>query len=160
MTQLDNYSFDKTECNTCEFNTLPAEACFSSCSDCGGCQKTSCLQAKNEAYMVKRSVDLITNDPRVHLMKTTTSNKAVVDQLTEMGHDISDLEKSVYNYDNGPRMPQKPDAEESGDADDYQCALEEYEKDLERFKERCTELEYSVTEAKGSQICRYRRYGC
>lgn len=148
MTQLDNYSFDKTECNTCEFNTLQQKVLFSFCSDCGGCQKTSCLQAKNEAYMVKRSVDLITNDPRVHLMKTTTSNKAVVDQLTEMGHDISDLEKSVYNYDNGPRMPQKPDAEESGDADDYQCALEEYEKDLERFKERCTELEYSVTEGK------------
>ena len=60
MTQLDNYSFDKTECNTCEFNTLQQKVLFSFCSDCGGCQKTSCLQAKNEAYMVKRSVDLIT----------------------------------------------------------------------------------------------------
>lgn len=148
MTQLDNYDFDKTECSTCGYNTLQQKVLFSFCSDCGGCQNPSCLQAKNVAYMTDRCVELITNDPRLHLKKTSSSNKTVVERLTEMGHDIGELEKSYYNYDMGPQMPSKPKAGECGDADDYQCALEDYEKMLVRFKERCTELEYNVSEGK------------
>ena len=147
MTKLDNYCFDKTECGTCQHNTLN-QVLFQMCGDCAGCQNPTCLRAKNEAYLVDKCLDILTKDPRLHLACNDQSNANVVARLTDLGHEVLTLDMPLWRYDSEPRMPESPQAENFEDPDEFEFAKEDYETAMNRFKEKCVELEYAVSEGR------------
>ena len=147
LTSLDNYHFDKTACMTCGHNTLN-QVLFSVCGDCASCQKPSCLQKKNEAYLIERCVDLVTKDPRLHLATKNDSNANVVKRLTEQGHEVEEVDRPFWHFNRGPEMPTPPQAEEFTDADDLAIAQEEHEAAMQKFKEACIHIEYEVSEGR------------
>lgn len=147
MTKLDNYGFDKTECGTCQHNTLN-QVLFQMCGDCAGCQNPTCLRAKNEAYLVDKCLDVLAKDPRLHLACNDQSNANVVARLTELGHEVLTLDMPLWRYDSEPQMPEVPQAEDFEDPDEFEFAKEDYEEELNRFKEKCVELEYAVSEGR------------
>ena len=150
MTKLDNYHFDKTQCNTCGHNTFN-QVLFTDCGDCAGCQNHACLQAKNEAYLIARSLELQTKDPRLHIAVTEHTSPNVIARLTEMGHDIVQIE-DMYYLDAEPEMPEMPKAEDFEDPDDFQFELDSYNEEMEEFKQECQTLEFSVSEGKHNKF--------
>lgn len=147
LTSLDNYLFDKTDCMACGHNTLN-QVLFSLCGDCASCQRPSCLQKKNEAYLIERCVDLVTKDPRLHLATNKDSNANVVKRLTEQGHEVEELDRPFWHFNRGPKMPEPPKAEEFTDTDDLAIAQEEHEAAMQKFKEACTHIENEVSEGR------------
>lgn len=147
LTSLDNYHFDKTDCMACGHNTLN-QVLFSLCGDCASCQRPSCLQKKNEAYLIEQCVDLVTKDPRLHLATNNDSNANVVKRLTEQGHEVEELDRPFWHFNRGPKMPESPKAEEFTDADDLAIAQEEHEAAMQKFKEACTQIENEVSEGR------------
>ena len=148
MTKLDSYSFDKTECATCGHNTFN-QVLFTDCGDCAGCQNHACMQDKNRKYLVDRCIELSAQDPRLHLaVFPEFGDTAVIDQLTDKGHEVETLDGPYYLYKPGPSMPDAPIAEDYDDPDDYQMDKEEYDEEMESFKEECTGLEFDISEGR------------
>ena len=145
MTRLDNYRFDKTECNSCGHNTLN-QVLFADCGDCGACRNMACLLKKNEDYLVDQAAKLLTNDARLHLAVTRDGDRAIAQRLEAMGHEVVTLEKSLWNYIDEPEMPEAPDPQDYDDEDALQAARDDYEEEVKAFEEECSEIESGVSE--------------
>lgn len=144
MTKLDSYRFDKTECASCGHNTLN-QVLFSDCGDCGACRNMACLQQKNVNYLVDKAVSLL-KDARLHLAVTGNSDRAIVQRLEAMGHEVVTLERGLWGYIDEPEMPKVPVPEDYESEDDLRGAQDDYEEELKEFKETCSELDCGVSE--------------
>lgn len=145
MAKLDNYRFDKRECNSCGHNTLN-QVLFADCGDCGACRNMACLLKKNEDYLVDQAAKLLTNDARLHLAVARDGDRAIVQRLEAMGHEVLTLEKSLWNYIDEPEMPEAPDPKAYDDEDALQAARDDYEEEMRAFKEKCSQIESGVSE--------------
>lgn len=145
MTKLDNYIFDKTECTSCAHNTMN-QVLFTMCGDCAGCQRPSCLQKKNTAYLVQQCIDLVTNDPHIHIATDTNSDVKAVAQLTELGHEVLPLERGYWNYIAEKTTPEVPVKEDFPDEDEWRYSMEKYETKLASFEKEAQDITRQVAE--------------
>ena len=63
-TDLGQYKFDKTECNTCVHNAANYNL-FAEHNGCGHCTNRKCLEAKNAAHVAKETEKLLKSDPKL-----------------------------------------------------------------------------------------------
>lgn len=106
--KLENYSFDKSDCETCQHNTLN-QTLFRDCAeDCGACQNKECLEAKNAAYVLARCIELAQADPYLQLAINDHSNLKVVEALSEKGYELTELDIPEWKMEQEPQMPERP----------------------------------------------------
>ena len=149
MTKLETYRFDKTECRTCAHNTANQVLFRDECSDgCAGCQNRECMMRKNNEFLVQKAVKLLTDDPRTTLASTDETPSEVLDALEEEGYHVEELEYHINYYDEAPKMPEAPKAENYISEEDFAEAQERHEIRMTRFTEATRQLEFDVSEGR------------
>lgn len=145
-TRLENCSFDKTECESCQFNTATFSLFVG--EDCTGkCLKKECLRKKQVAYIVESSIKLQQEKPELQMCYDSiwaTSHEAI-EQLIEKGFDIQTVNLLDSYLDAEPEMPNKDDFETEEEYEDAQSGYEEeladYQSELLERDERLSKGE-------------------
>lgn len=144
MTKLDNYHFDKTECDTCNHNTLN-QVLFKDCGgECAGCQNATCLKEKNTAYLTEKCIALLSEDPHIHIAVTSNSNKDAASRLVEAGYLPVELDKPLWRYDQSPEKPEPVDPDDYDDDDDLAFAMENYQEELAEYEQSVSKLKTDI----------------
>lgn len=135
-TDLSRYSFDKTLCLSCPYNTnnmmLFCEG------GCGNCANQGCLAEMNASYLTEKAVQLMEQYPAVSLCHQEYNyNEAAVERLTAMGYEVECLKTYATAY---PEQPEAPEKEEYDTTEEYEEATKEYEQDLNDYKAECEEI--------------------
>lgn len=124
-TQLDQYGFDKTECQGCPFNSTNYQL-FSEGGEGGKCAKKSCLVQKNTDYQYDLALQYLSEKPDLLIHINYNSNLEVVERLKEAGYEPTELNNTrLY-----PTAPQNPDGEEFDSEEEKQEAKESYQQEL------------------------------
>lgn len=147
MTKLDSYNFDKGDCAACGHNTFN-QVLFTECGDCPGCSNMECLMKKNTDYLVNRCIELSGKDPRLHIAIDSDGDAKAAEILEGKGYEVTTFDAPYWRYTREPDMPQAPDPADYDDQDDLQFAMDDYNGELEEFKEATTELEFNVSEGR------------
>lgn len=152
--KLERYSFDKSDCEMCQHNTLN-QTLFRDCAgDCGACQNKECLEAKNAVYLFDRCIELTQADPYLQLAINDSSNLKTVEALSEQGYELTELDIPTWKMDREPRIPKRHilDREDYEDDDDFINAQEEYaqnyEQKLQEYNETVECLKCGVAEGR------------
>ena len=149
MTKLESYTFDKTECLSCQHNTANQVLFRDECSGgCAGCQNRECMIRKNEEFLVQKALKLLKDDPRTTLATTGDTPVAVLEALGKEGYHVEELEYHISYYDEAPQMPDTPQAENYVSETDFAEAQERYEARMARFAEQTQQLEFDVSEGR------------
>lgn len=136
-TKLENYSFDKTECGSCQFNTATFSL-FSS-EDCTGkCLKKECLRKKQVAYIVENCIKLQQENPELQMCYDSirVTCQEAIEQLTEKGFEIQTVNLLNSYLDTEPEMPNRDDFETE---EEYEDAQSEYEEELADYQSELSE---------------------
>lgn len=133
---VDTYKFDKTECNTCSYNTKQS-VLF--CEGGGNCTNRNCLAAKNTAYLVEEAEQLMKDYPLLPCFVDNTSDVHAKELLQMKG----------YEFINGslrfePDMPQKPDMENCDSDEEYNEETEQFDAEMETYEKDLAEFNKSV----------------
>lgn len=136
-TKLESYSFDKTECGNCQFNT----ATFSlfAGEDCTGkCLKKECLRKKQVAYIVENSIKLQQENPELQMCYDSTwvTCQEAIEQLIEKGFEIQTVNLLNSYLDAEPEMPNRDDFETE---EEYEDAQSEYKEELADYQSELAE---------------------
>ena len=134
---LSNYSFDKTECENCPFNSS-AFSLFAQEGEGGKCLKRSCVTEKNDNYIYSTALALQEENPNLSLCRDThwNTNPTVVARLIEDGHEVLLVNLSNnYSLDE-PVKPNNDDYESEGE---YEDALNDYEEEIREYDEAIAE---------------------
>lgn len=136
-TQLESYSFDKKECESCQFNT----ATFSlfAGEDCTGkCLKKECLRKKQVAYIVESSIKLQQEKPELQMCYDSiwATSQEAIEQLTEKGFEILTVNLLDSYLDAEPEIPNRDDFETE---DEYEDAQSGYEEELADYQSELSE---------------------
>ena len=152
--KLERYSFDKSDCETCQYNTLN-QTLFRDCAeDCGACQNKECLEAKNAAYVLDRCIESAQADPYLQLAINSESNPKVVEALSVKGYELTELDIPEWKMEQEPQMPERPvlDREDYEDDDDFVNEQEwynqNYEQELQEYNETVEYLKCRVAEGR------------
>ena len=136
-TELCRYSFDKSACASCPHNTcnllLFVEEGYE-----GKCAKSSCLKEKQNAYLTEKAISMLAEHPEANLCQYQyDTNESVASRLAEMGYDI----EGVSEYPNRfPTEPHAPQREEEETDEEYSEAVQEYESDMQAYRDKCAGL--------------------
>lgn len=148
MTKLETYRFDKTECSVCKHNTanqvLFVEACE---GGCGGCQNRECMIRKNEEFLAEKAIHLLKNDPRTVLAVNRSTPPAVLEMLEKEGYTLVEAANENW-YDEGPQIPEQPQAEDFESEEEFEEALMSYEDEMAVFDEETSTLEFKISEGR------------
>lgn len=136
-TKLESYSFDKTECGSCQFNT----ATFSlfTGEDCTGkCLKRECLRKKQIAYVVENAIKLQQDNPELQMCcdSVWATNQEAIEQLTKQGFEIQTVSLLNSYLDAAPKIPIRDDFETE---EEYEDALNEYEEEYADYQSELIE---------------------
>lgn len=136
-TELCRYSFDKSACASCPHNTcnllLFVEEGYE-----GKCAKSSCLKEKHTAYLTEKAVSMLAEHPEANLCQYQyDTNEAVAVRLTEMGYDIENVSDRPNRF---PTEPEAPQREEDDTDEEYAEMVQEYESDMQEYKDKCAGL--------------------
>lgn len=136
-TKLESYSFDKTECGSCQFNT----ATFSlfTGEDCTGkCLKRECLRKKQIAYVVENAIKLQQDNPELQMCcdSVWATNQEAIEQLTKQGFEIQTVSLLNSYLDAEPKIPIRDDFETE---EEYEDALNEYEEEYADYQSELIE---------------------
>lgn len=140
--KLDTYSFDKTDCKSCHFNTANFSL-FTEGAACGGtCTKKDCLTEKNNAYVISQALNYQQENPTFSfgVKKGNNGNIAALQVLQESGNEIAEV--YFVNADND--NPIAPEREDFEDEAEYEEARIEYEEEVNDFAKEKAELEKQV----------------
>lgn len=132
-TELERYSFDKTLCLSCPYNTnnmmLFCEG------GCGNCANRTCLAEMNASYLTEKAVQFVEQYPTVSLCHQEYNyNETVVERLTAMGYEVAELKCYATAY---PETPVAPEKEDYDTAEEYEEAYKEHEQDFSDYMEQC-----------------------
>ena len=135
-TDLNEYFFDKSKCYDCGYNTEKHNL-FAEGNGCGKCLQTSCLKAKNTAYIVERAKEFVEKNPELPLSVTNLNVcKDAVDMLTEQEYVITEL-----NYCREcPVPPTAPEQESYETEEEYNEAMGEYAESVIDYQSESAEL--------------------
>lgn len=140
--KLETYSFDKTDCESCHFNTANFSLFAEGAACDGTCTKKDCLTEKNNAYVVSRALDYQQENPTFSfgVRKGNNSNIAALQVLQESGNEIAEV--YFVNADND--SPIAPEREDFEDEAEYEEARSEYEEEVDDFAKEKAELEKQI----------------
>jgi len=127
--KLSRYNFDKTDCQSCPFNSSIYQL-FGNPESSGECSMKSCLQQKNTNYLVEAALECLAQNPLIQFCKSYNTNKEVVDVLVEMGHEI----RSVDYPKTYLEMPTAPEHDEVATKKERTEANAEYKRKLKTYK--------------------------
>lgn len=144
-TKLDNFCFDKSECMNCIHNSNNLTL-FAENQSCGSCTNPSCLQAKNNSYMIDKAIKMVENNSLISFYSSRWSrNQEVIQELTEKGYEIAE-DVHFISSPNEPEIPQEDDYEDNEDyteaINDYQEELSAYQIEKEAFEKEINNNEY------------------
>lgn len=156
--KLTRYSFDKSDCETCQHNTLN-QTLFRDCAgDCGACRNKECLEAKNVAYVLDRCVESVQADPYLQLAINDCSNLGVVKALSEKGYELTELDIPTWKMEREPQMPERlvldrADYEDDDDfANEQEWYNQNYEQELQEYNETVEHLKCGVPKAESGNM--------
>ena len=126
---LSGYKFDKTECMTCQNNTLVqmGELFTGDSAGCGKCTNRSCLIRKNGDYMTEQARIVADRIPKVAVIGNANDSLSIQQQNM---HDEGIEFKAVntYNLSQYPQKPVEPKAESFKKTEEFESAKEKYGK--------------------------------
>lgn len=151
-TDLERYSFDKTLCLSCPHNTNNMTLFCE--GGCGNCANRGCLAEMNAAYLTEKAVQFVEQYPTVSLCHQENNyNETVVERLTEMGYEVTELKYYATAY---PETPEAPEKEDYDTPEEYEEAHKEYEQDFSDYMEQCKTIH---EQAEAGEITLYIRIG-
>lgn len=142
---LEDYFFDKTECQSCPLNTIN----FSLFTDDikARCTKSLCLYSKNEEFVHHKAITMQKEFPELALCKDTcwATNDNVVNQLLEEGYDIQTVNLTGDYQEEEPIAPQRDHFETD---EEFAEAFDSYEERLVRYEEEMAERDSLIKNGK------------
>lgn len=149
MTKLETYRFDKSECVSCQHNTVNQVLFKDECSGgCVGCQNRECMMRKNHEYLMQKALKIQQDDPRTILTTVGDAPDAVLETLEREGYYVEELDYYLDYYDEAPERPEAPSADNFETVEEYTSAMEEFEAELVAFTEETQQLEFDVSEGR------------
>lgn len=136
-TKLESYSFDKTKCMSCQFNTATFSL-FTS-EDCiGKCLKKECLKQKQSLYIVETAIKLQQENPELQMYCDSVwpVDKETIEQLIEKGFEVSTVRLRNCYFLVEPKIPNRDNFETE---EKYEDALNEYEEENAKYQSELTE---------------------
>lgn len=123
---LDHYSFDKTECASCSYNTGLQMDLFGCVGNCTRCLNRECLQAKVNIHLFETITEIVEKDPLTAVaIRSDIYNKEVVGWLKDHGIAIHTIDFSDRFF-NAPTPPAEPAPEQYKNTGEYETAKERY----------------------------------
>ena len=105
---LDHYSFDKTECAACSYNTGLQMDLFGCVGNCTRCLNRECLQAKVNIHLFETITEIVEKEPLTAVaVRSNIFNKEVVGWLKDYGIAIHTIDFSDRFF-NPPTRPDEP----------------------------------------------------
>lgn len=140
---LTKYSFDKTECEKCPFNSANND--LFATEICGSCQNEHCLVEKQRQFMIATATQMVDNGTNLAVCVRPYHNgdPEVITGLKEQGIEIHEMHPKQF-----PEMPEAPLAEAYETTEDYQEAIIEYEADVVDYETSVKKLEAMEAEGK------------
>lgn len=156
---LNNAVFDKSECQSCTYNSAVSDL-FASESDCLKCLKKECFLAKTRAYKITHAEALLDENPTYLIVKSNASDW-FLQALKEKGFETADIK--YQRPPSKPDLPEEPKEEdfiddETGELDKewFNDALEDFNNEMEEynsdFKEYETDLQTVEQAIKNGEI--------
>lgn len=142
---LSKAEFDKTECQTCSFNSSVGHL-FE--DEDAQCLNKKCFQSKLIEFKVNKAVALFDINPEYIIAEGRNVSKCFKDNLEEKGYEILDIKATLYP--DRPDQPEEPDLtdlseeEIEDEKENYNSELEEYETDLEEYNQSIKEIEINI----------------
>ena len=140
-TDLGQYKFDKTECNTCVHNAANYNL-FAEHNGCGHCTNRKCLEAKNAAHVAKETEKLLKSDPKLVVARPYygSRNDMALQKLDKKGHEIKELDYNVSARE-FPKAPEAPKKEQFTQTKEYEQAVQTFERRNEEYARKVEELD-------------------
>ena len=140
-TDLGQYKFDKTECNTCVHNAANYNL-FAEHNGCGHCTNRKCLEAKNAAHVAKETEKLLKSDPKLVVARPYygSRNDMALHKLDKKGHEIKELDYNVSARE-FPKAPEAPKREQFTQTKEYEQAVQTFERRNEEYARKVEELD-------------------
>ena len=140
-TDLGQYKFDKTECNTCVHNAANYNL-FAEHNGCGHCTNRKCLEAKNAAHVAKETEKLLKSDPKLVVARPYygSRNDMALHKLDKKGHEIKELDYNVSARE-FPKAPEAPKKEQFTQTKEYEQAVQTFERRNEEYARKLEELD-------------------
>lgn len=134
-TKLTNYNFDKTECMNCPHNTR--QILLFETETCGRCAMTTCLQEKNNTYVLEKALDLQKKYPAILFNSNQHNpNPVVVERLKALGQQVYEISGMRYC----PDAPEAPVKEDYENGEEYDEALTEFQEKAEEYNDKMNEI--------------------
>ena len=139
-TDLGQYKFDKTECNTCVHNAANYNL-FAEHNGCGHCTNRKCLDTKNAAFVAKETEKLLKFDPKLVIARPYYGgmNETEHQKLDKKGHEIKELNYTV-SAQRFPKAPDEPKQEKISKPKEYEQAVQTFEQKNEEYARKVEEL--------------------
>ena len=140
-TDLGQYKFDKTECKACVHNAANYNL-FAEHNGCGHCTNRKCLETKNAAHVAKETEKLLKSDPKLVVARPYygSRNDMALQKLDKKGHEIKELDYNVSARE-FPKAPEAPKKEQFTQAQEYEQAVETFERRNEEYARKVEELD-------------------
>ena len=140
-TDLGQYKFDKTECNTCVHNAANYNL-FAEHNGYGHCTNRKCLEAKNAAHVAKETEKLLKSDPKLVVARPYygSRNDMALQKLDKKGHEIKELDYNVSARE-FPKAPEAPKKEQFTQTKEYEQAVQTFERRNEEYARKVEELD-------------------
>ena len=127
---LSRFSFDKSECEQCTFNS-EYYSLFPSLEN-SRCTRSTCLVKKQENYMLEKILSAIGNDNAdVYLNQSESIYADIVERLGELGIEVK--QGTVHRMPENPVMPVEDDFEDNPAG--YEQAKKDYETKLTKWND-------------------------
>ena len=140
-TDLEQYKFDKTECKACVHNAANYNL-FAEHNGCGHCTNRKCLETKNATHVAKETEKLLKSDPKLVVARPYYGNRndMALQKLDKKGHEIKELDYNVSARE-FPKAPEAPKKEQFTQAQEYEQAVETFERRNEEYARKVEELD-------------------
>lgn len=139
-TNLESYSFDKEECNSCAYNTANF-ILFEADGACAKCTNKQCLDKKNEAFLLEKALFMKNENPELSLCrdKYQQVNTNVFESLASLGNDVK--LGNIIVEDDEPELPNREDYDTD---EEFQEAIDDYNSEVEDYEEAKAEMQKDI----------------
>lgn len=144
-TLLGSYSFDKTECGSCPYNTGIQTELFSCEGNCARCLKRECLTDKNTLYLFDVITQAREKDPLLAVARRGEANESVLALLKADNVEICEIDDSP-RYISIPKEPQEPRLEMFLKPEDYKAAKEQFDADSEAYRKVTADIAWRLSD--------------
>ena len=148
---LERYSFDKTECASCRYNTN--NLLLFNDGGCGQCSNRTCLAEMNAAFLKEKAIQIAQQQPDIILCRDPyCTNATTVERLIASGYDVETINSCIAF----PKNPIEPQIGDYDNSEDYEEALKDYEEEQADYMEICNEIS---RQGEAGEITLYAKIG-